>query len=91
MDTNDFINLLQDKYTAEKVLDALEGVKNAVAVRIYTPGNHSAYDILRIINFHVNQARRKYKKKTDAYISAAQQVAYEAAIEKPCVVKEHQQ
>ena len=90
MVTNDFINLLQDKLTAEKVLEELESVKNAVAVRIYT-GNASAYDILRIINFHVNQARRKYKEKTDAYIAAAKQAVYESSIEKPCEVKEREQ
>ena len=89
MDTNDFINLLQDKYTAEKVLDALEGVKTAVAVRINTV-NPSAHDILRLINFYVNQARREYKEKTDAYIAAAQQAVYEASIEKPCEVKERE-
>ena len=90
MDTNDFINLLQDKAAAEKVLDALEAVKNAIAVRIYTK-NPSVYDIQRIINFHVNQARRKYKEKTDAYIAAAKQAVYETSIEKYPEVKEREQ
>ena len=88
MDTNDFINLLQDKVTAEKVLNALEDVRIAVAVHIETV-NPSAHDILKLINLCVYQARRKYKEKTDAYIAAAKQVVYEASIEKYCEVRKH--
>ena len=83
MDTNDFINLLQDKVTAEKVLDALEDVRIAVAVHIETV-NPSAHDVLKLINLCVYQARQKYKEKTDACIAAAKQAVYESSIEKFC-------
>ena len=90
MDTNDFINLLQDKLIAEKVLDALEEIKTAIVMRI-TTADPSAHDILRLTDFYVNQARRKYKEKTDAYIAAAKQAVYESSIENPCEAKEREQ
>lgn len=78
MDTTEFLNLMADKNTKEKVLDALEKVQIDLAVLNKKGSINSIDDALRIINDYTAVARLDYEKARISYFEAAAQIFHEA-------------
>ncbi len=78
MDTSEFLNLMADKNTKEKVLDALEKVQIDLAVLNKKGNINSIDDALRIINDYTAAARLDYEKSCIFYFEAAARVFHEA-------------
>ena len=78
MDTTEFLNLMADKNTKEKVLDALEKVQIDLAVLNKKGSINSIDDALRIINDYTAAARLDYEQVCISYFEAAARVFHEA-------------
>lgn len=78
MDTTEFLKILDDKNTKEKVLDALEKVQALLAALIKKGGIKSADEALRFVTLYVNEARQEYEKANIAYFKAAREAVNKA-------------
>lgn len=74
MDTTEFLNLINNKDSKEKVLTALEKVLVELIARINEKRINSAYDALRVVAHFVVDAYHDYDNAANAYFKAAEQV-----------------
>lgn len=78
MDTTEFLNLLFDKNSKEKVLETLEKVQAILVALIKKGGINSADEALRFVSLYVNEARQEYEKANIAYFKAAREAVNKA-------------
>lgn len=78
MDTTEFLNLLFDKNSKEKILETLEKVQAILVALIKKGGINSADEALRFVSLYVNEARQEYEKANIAYFKTAREAVNKA-------------